>query len=197
MQISVTRQFSAWASQDKHLERLEVRRNKPKQRHNNEQIRAIRSLGMTSQSISLLHGQMQNSCETGFASFKKIRFLCWYWGNGDKIIFPLNSKNQLYLGNDSAEWCKYWPFLKPVNFNTFDCNLSELNYGSIRADSGEYVLGVGGQSHFGHFMVNRVAALYQSVLSHSYLSTINTLLVPLDYLDLHRFVLTSHILLTL
>ena len=52
---------------------------------------------------------------------------------------------------------------------------------------------MGGQSHFGHFIANRVAALYQSVLAHSYLSTPNKLLVPLDYLDLHRFILSSMI----
>jgi len=148
---------------------------------------------MTSQSLSLLHGQMQNFYETGFASFEKMRFLCWYWGNGDKIVFPLNSKNQLYLGNDSTEWCSYWPFLKQINLNTFDCSLSESDCSSIGTDSGEYILGVGGQSHFGHFIVNRVAALYQSVLAHPYLSTPKKILVPFDYLNLHRFILSSMI----
>ena len=193
MQISVTRHFSSWASQDESLQRLEVQRDSPVKSHTKEQIRMLRSIGMTSKSLSLLYGQIQNSCETGFASFEKMRFLCWYWGNGDKIVFPLNSKNQLYLGNDSNEWCNYWPFLEQINLNTFYCNLRESDCGSIRKDSREYILGVGGQSHFGHFIVNRVAALYQSVLAHPYLSTRNKLLVPLDYIDLHRFILSSMI----
>ena len=191
MHITVTRNFSKWAHQDDCLERLEVSRHSVKSRHTREQISQIRSLGMSATSLALIHAMMRDFCETGFASFSQIRFICWYWENGDKIIFPLNSINQLYLGNDSSIWCKFWPFLRQISLNTYECNLGEPDVAPICLDGDSFVLGLGGQSHFGHFVCNRVAALHQSKLTYPYISSLKTLLVPKDYLDLHKSILLS------
>ena len=191
MHISVTRDFSKWAQEDKYLERLEICRLPVKSTHTKKQVRKLRSLGMTSKSLALLHSSMQDSCETGFAAFSKIRFLCWYWDNGDKIIFPLNSRNSLYIGNDSEDWCVFWPFFRLIKLNVYECSLPEVTNDFARSSSQEYSLGVGGQSHFGHFVANRVASLHQSALAHPYISTLRKILVPKEYLELHEYVMAT------
>jgi len=191
MQVSFSRDFSQWAQQDKFLEKLEVTRELARKRYTSEHIKQIRALGMPAKSLALLYGMMREYCETGFACFSHIRFLCWFWENGDKIVFPLNSNNQIYLGNDSSSWLEYWPFLKKTSINSYRCDLPEFTEPQPTDDEENYVLGLGGQSHFGHFVANRVAALHQSNLAYPYISTLNTILVPIHYLELHKLILSA------
>lgn len=190
MKVSITRNFSDWASNDENLKQLEICRIFSKASLQTQDIRALRSLGMPPSTTALLYAMMKESCYTGFALFDKMRFLCWTWANKDKIIFPLNSNNQLYIGNDSIEWCDFWPFFK-INSHEYFCTLYEFKDEVLHADSDSYVLGLGGQSHFGHFIGNRVAALRQCVVNHAFISSIRTVLVPKDYLPLHTFILDS------
>jgi len=191
MQITITRNFSEWAQQDIFLQKLEFKRELAKGNYTRDHIRQIRSYGIPINSLALTHALMRNYCEVGLACFSQIRFICWFWDNGDKIIYPLNSNNQLYLGNDSNFWCQFWPFLKQINHNTYECKLIASDQGIIWADKDSYTLGLGGQSHFGHFVTNRVAALNQSNLAYPYISSLKTILVPTNYLKLHECILAS------
>ena len=38
----------------------------------------------------------ENYC--GYARFKELEFVQWYWDNGDNIMFPINSNGSIYLG---------------------------------------------------------------------------------------------------
>lgn len=191
MQITITRNFSEWAQQDIFLQKLEFKRELAKGNYTRDHIRQIRSYGIPINFLALTHALMRDYCEVGFACFSQIRFICWFWDNGDKIIFPLNSNNQLYLGNDSDFWCQFWPFLKQINLNTYECQLIESDEDIIWADKDDYALALGGQSHFGHFVTNRVAALNQSNLAYPYISSLKTILVPTNYLKLHECILAS------
>lgn len=190
LEVVVTRCFSEWSSQDDKLKDLHVCRKTVKLKHSKEVIRELRGLGMPGSTLGSLYGMMKDDYETGYATFSEMRFLCWYWGNGDKIIFPLNSKNMLYIGNDSIDWCRYWPFFHRISDHRFICRLGEheIEPGSKKNAP---MLGIGGQSHYGHFVANRVGALYQSALTAPYLSTLENLLVPEDYIELHEQILTT------
>jgi len=188
MHITTTRNFSEWALEDEYLEDLKITRQSIKSQHTRSDIRSLRNIGMTSSSLGYLYGMMRCQSECGFATFKKMRFLCWYWENGDKIIFPINSKNTLYLGNDSEDWCKYWPFLSQIESEKYQCNLKQSD-SPLSYIPGDYILAIGGQTHFGHFVANRIAALHQSNLAYPDIMAVSNILVPPHYTDLHWSIL--------
>lgn len=90
-----------------------------------------------------------------------LRVLCWYWPNGDKIVFPINSNGSVYIGNSPEFWFDCYPFLQREGaHNAYRCGLDVLQ--SKRQHQlllNKAPLYIGGQTHFGHFIVDKLAHL--------------------------------------
>jgi hypothetical protein len=96
----------------------------------------------------------------GFAS--DLRVLCWYWPNGDKIVFPINTHGTVYIGNSPEFWFDCYPFLRKLSTNgwEYECGLDSFCFDEVTREVRKmHPLYIGGQTHFGHFVVDKFAPL--------------------------------------
>jgi len=152
-------------------------------------LQKLRSYGISNHTLEIIYGCRQPLQTYGFARFKCLRVLCWYWPSGDKIIYPINSKNSLYCGDDAIFWYKHWPFLeKEDQADIFKCTLKEAGTSSF---GGHGCLLVGGQSHFGHFMMDKIMSLTSATRHSDMHETIGNIVIPPDYSDLNEKILLA------
>ena len=185
MKIGFTNNFCEWAIQDKNLVKLSIDKKKPTEKEIASIITGLKASGVKAGQMASMIGRIIRSYEAGYGEFSLIRFIIYYWENGDKIIFPLNSQNVIYLGNDDKSWCKYWKFLE---------RNQEILYEQIKVNEKQHInqiLAIGGQNHFGHFIMNRVLGLAASCKQHGTIKECKYILIPPGYEQIHKKILES------
>jgi len=124
--------------------------------------RRLRTYGFSRDAAIATASFYGNIIEHGFALAPDLRVLCWYWPSGDKVIFPVNSRGSIYIGNSPEFWFDFYPFLNRCSQerHIYQCSLTEYNSpfqtGQSRCLQSLYI---GGQTHFGHFIVDKFAPL--------------------------------------
>lgn len=191
-ELTFTRDFLEWAKDDNWLDGISVATQGPLS-HSLKTKRDLSKIGFSSQTMIVLYGMLKDRIQTGYARFRRIRVLCWYWDNGDQIVFPINSKNQVYLGNDGLEWIEFWPFLKPIGYGRYLCDLPvHKPSNSIRRYGDEFQLLICGQSHFGHFITNQLISLREDLHGHHSFGNYSSIIHPPDYEGLHKQLLAQY-----
>ena len=143
-------------------------------------VEALRGYGFThdvSIAIASFFGQ---EIEHALARVHDLRVLCWYWPNGEEIIFPINSKGSIYIGNSPEFWFDFYPFLRRFSSSDFvyECDLPVVDLQSSMAGSSTVPrLYLGGQTHFGHFLVDTFSPLL-SLSALLNVTSISSLVVP-------------------
>lgn len=122
----------------------------------------LRQYGFTREAAIAAASFYGNVVEQGFAFAHDLRVLCWYWPNGEEIIFPVNTQGTVYIGNGPEFWFDFYPFLRRCGEAAaiYQCSLGQ--YSLARQDKpgkGAHPLYIGGQTHFGHFIVDKLAPL--------------------------------------
>lgn len=182
IRITTTNDFAEWAKNDETVEWLEIATEWASDFDLRQWSRGLKSRGEVSEyNRGRLISASKRKYGSGWASFKQIRILEYYWRNGDKIIFPINSQNQVYLGNDDNSWCQYWPFLRQTKESReYICTLS-IEKSETSTDYPNRTLIIAGQSHFGHFVYNRYLGLSESIRRFHYIGKTLSIAVPPDY----------------
>ena len=183
--VSFTSDFSEWSNNDDHLQELYLRNIQDPRVFSRHTLQSLRNIGFASDALACLYSQLPTMSQEGAARFTKIRVLTWYWDNGDQIVFPVNSRNQIYLGNDSYEWVPYWPFLSSTGDDNLTFRLHKLSTHRFNLKSTAPSLLICGQKHFGHFVVNQLLSLYSSIKDNPLISNRNPILHPEGYTDIH------------
>jgi hypothetical protein len=191
--LSFTRNFLEWAAQDRSLISITVKTESESETYSINTIRKLQNAGFSLQTMTNLFAITKNNIQVGHASFEQLRVMCWYWNNGDQIVFPVNSENTIYLGNDGLEWIDYWPFLKKINYNSYACALPGYKLTSInKASKSEPHLLIGGQAHFGHFIMNQLVSLRANLDSNKCPSNWFSIIHPPDYTEIQRELLKHY-----
>jgi hypothetical protein len=148
-------------------------------------LNELKAVGFNTIQLKKIFGQVPHLSYRGFASFDRIRYIAWSWCNGDKILYPLNSENELYIGTDHQMWCSFWPFLKANSSSHYWCNLPDYT-NEFHPENGDVEsIWLGGQSHFGHFGVNFMIPLFNNADAFMTLQSARELYVPHGYTNLH------------
>jgi hypothetical protein len=125
-------------------------------------ISKLRTYGLTTEALVTLASFYRNYLEESVCLADNLRILCWYWPSGEQVIYPINSKGSIYIGNSPEFWFDYYPFLKriPNRDWVYECNLhqhaSTLIY---TTENRKFPFYIGGQTHFGHFIVDKYSPL--------------------------------------
>jgi len=110
-------------------------------------------------SVASFYGQI---IEHGLALAADLRVLCWYWPNGEEIIFPINTHGTVYIGNSPEFWFDFYPFLRRMTPDLWEYQcvlpINPVPIASITSGS-NVPLYVGGQTHFGHFIADTFSPL--------------------------------------
>lgn len=189
MLIRPTKCFAKWCSNDKHIITSSIIEEYTLQNFTSHDLNALKRIGFDSLQLKKIFEQIPRLSYKGFASFERLRFISWSWDNGDKILYPLNSQNELYIGTDHPMWCSFWPFFKSYDLSSFWCNLPDYTQDSAsliypaRDDDG--AIWFGGQSHFGHFGINFLAPLFRNTEAFDQLQSAKSFYIPQGYSQLH------------
>ena len=189
MLVRPTKCFAKWCSNDKHLITSSIIEKNIFQDFTSHDLNSLKRVGFDRLQIKSLFEQVHRFSYQGFARFERLRFIYWSWDNGDKILYPLNSENELYIGTDHSMWCSFWPFFKTNDLSSFWCNLPDYTQESVNLihsanDEGAAVW-LGGQSHFGHFVVNFLAPLFNNKETFDQLQSAKSCYIPHGYTQLH------------
>lgn len=192
MRIKPTTNFQMWCDHDNNLIDSKISYMPMFKEFDAKRLTFLTEFGISHKALIQLFGEISFFRYSGFARFRTIRFILWYWGNGDKILYPLNSNGELYIGSDHKMWCDMWPFLQHLKGSVYDCNLPE--YGPFQYQNvAKYheKIWLGGQSHFGHFIANFVAPLLRNNGASEVMSKRPMLFVPIGYKQLHRDIIAG------
>lgn len=184
--VTVTNNFRRWSETDINLNTLHLKEYSVRSEFKKELIAALKAYGLKKDTTINLMGNILADNYSGYARFRELDFVQWYWDNGDNIMFPINSHGSIYLGNDNAIWCNYWPFLeKSVN----DIMLNNCMEKVTDISDSENKLFIGGQAHFGHFIVNKIAPLVQTNQTTKFPYNNYKLIVSPGQEDLHKYII--------
>lgn len=190
MILTFTSDFDAWASSDANL--ISLHTSSPSSfLFNAHVLNKLRLKGFSADSLVTLYSALKPAYTVGAAHFSKIRILIWYWSNGDQIIFPINSNNSVYLGNDSADWLCGWPFLVPNFSQPNSYLLRSLPFYKLPIEYSQPFLLITGQPHFGHFVLNQLIALRDLSTSYPHFQSLNFLHPP-GYSPFHLSLLSNY-----
>jgi hypothetical protein len=189
MLVRPTKCFSKWCSNDKHLITSSIIEENTLKDFASYDLYALRRIGFDNLQIKRIFEQVSWNSYKGFARFKRMRYISWNWDNGDKILYPLNSENELYIGTDHPMWCSFWPFFRSYDSSSFWCNLPIYTEDSpyliqTAREDGETIW-FGGQSHFGHFGINFLAPLFTNTEAFGQLQSAKSFCIPQGYSQLH------------
>ena len=123
--------------------------------------RSLRQYGFTNESIAALMLNYGKEIEYALGIIECLYVLVWYWPNGEELLFPVNEKGSIYIGNMPKHWLSMYPFLRSLDSHNykFECSL-DIIYTS-EEDFNLEALYIGGQSHFGHFCLDTIAPLVE------------------------------------
>lgn len=185
MRINPTTNFLSWCNSDKNLIGNNIVPSNIFQGLSKSFLDGLRRNGLCKKQIRELLGDIFPVTYTGYAYFSYLRYVLWSWPNGDKILYPLNSNGDLYIGTDNPMWCSFWPFLSVTDDLGYQCSLKEYEFhssGNIQLDT----VWLGGQSHFGHFVANFMAPFMINLLARDKLRDVGQIYIPTGYTDLHK-----------
>lgn len=124
-------------------------------------MKKLRTYGYSNEAATMAASFYGNTLERALCLATDLRVLCWYWPNGDKIVFPINSNGSVYIGNSPEFWFDCYPFLQREGANNvYSCALDVLpSNRQHQLLMNKTPLYIGGQTHFGHFIVDKLAHL--------------------------------------
>jgi len=162
MRIRLERSLAAWSKEsgfDYHDEgsRLDLDLIK-----RNGLLESIRNYGFSLEAATSAATFFGQHIESGFAAVPDLSVLAWYWPNGEQIIYPINDSGTIYIGNSPEFWFDFYPFLRRLSAREYiyECCLERLSGDALLNDSCfQPSLYIGGQTHFGHFVVDKLAPL--------------------------------------
>lgn len=185
MLVTTTNSFEHWLQTHDELVDWEIQESNNLSLVTKSSLRVMTGLGFSKRLITDCLGDLSATAKYGWARLTNLRILNWHWPNGDKICFPVNSSGCIYLGNDSPIWCQYWPFMLPkvTTSSEYICCLPEYNFASPQCSSPLFF--IGGQSHYGHFVMNRYLEL-NDVVYRTNLPQCSELIIPPDYNEVQK-----------
>lgn len=184
MLIKLTKSFMRWCENDRHLITHFTTVADTLCEFTPNMLRELNAFGFNALQLKEIFGQVPRFSYRGYASFNRMRYIAWSWKNGDKILYPLNSENELYIGTDHQMWCSFWPFLKAYGSALYWCDLPDYT-NEFQPESDHKSIWLGGQSHFGHFGVNFLTPLFNNTDAFMKLQSATRLYVPYGYTNLH------------
>jgi hypothetical protein len=191
MLLQISRNFEQWARRDEHLANLTSQVHNTFQDASPALLIGLKQIGLTTDQIISILGELAPYYFSGYAQFNSIRYLSWEWPNGDKVLYPINSRNEIYIGTDHPIWAHQWPFLTSSTTGFYNCILPDYTNRAPIQHNSPPLLWLGGQSHYGHFIVNFLAPLVRSVDLCPSFPRFTNILVPRGYTPLHRQLLTA------
>jgi len=186
MKVTLTKDFAAWCSNDENLIASDLKQYNILVDIDSRFRKRLLNQGLGKRQILELMGSIRPIGYSGYGLFSQLRYILWNWPNGDRILYPVNSIGEIYIGTDDAIWSQYWPFLAQSEDGGLICNLNV--YPSALTDDCTDHDGVwlGGQSHFGHFIVNFLAPLLKNSGAIEQIRKTGRIYAPSGYSALHR-----------
>jgi len=132
----------------------------------------LKEYGLSRQAIISSLAFYGNSINISSCHLTDLFVVCWYWPNGEQVLIPINSSGIAYIGNSPKFWFSFYPFLQKLGGSecspVYQLNLPYL--GSLQSDFFQQKshfkrdpLYIGGQSHFGHFLIDTYAPLSELI----------------------------------